>query len=67
MKSANAIRQQRHRERERDGRQIVTVETDGETIELLIEARLLDPHADFHPREKIGTAIERFLILARKA
>jgi hypothetical protein len=66
--STAALRQRRHRERERDGKLAVTVEVDArEVIELLVEARLLDPRADFHTREDIGAAVAKFLVLARRA
>jgi hypothetical protein len=65
--SSAALRQQRHRARENAGRLVVSVEVGCEVIELLTEARLLDPSADWHSREEIGAALARFLSLARKA
>ena len=63
-----AARQQRHRARERSGRVLVTVELDAaETIEMLIEAGLLDPRRDHFGSDVLAEAVERFLRLARHA
>lgn len=66
--SAAALRQQRYREREREGKIMVTIQVDAaEIIELLVESNLLDPRRDYFPRSDIAAGIERFLILARDA
>lgn len=67
MSSAAAARQRKYRARESLGRLVVAVEVDGEVVELLAEARLLDARAACHSREDIAAAIERFLALARRA
>ena len=66
--SGAAQRQRRLRERERSGRIVLSVELpEDETIELLLAAHLLDPHASFYTREDLAAAVERFLSLARDA
>ena len=66
--NTDAARQRRHREREKNGKLAVLVEVDaGETIELLVEAGLLDPRRDFHDRADIAAGIARFLSLSRHA
>jgi hypothetical protein len=63
-----AARQQRHRERARDGRIVLQVELPrAELIELLITAALLNPHADFYSREDLAEGVARFLELSRNA
>jgi hypothetical protein len=62
-----ALRQRRHRERERAGRFVVNVELDGDDLKVLIEARLLDPRGDCHTREAIATAVRSYLRISRNA
>jgi hypothetical protein len=63
-----ALRQQRHRQRARDGRIVLQVELPkAELIELLITAALLNPHADFYSREDLAEGVTRFLELSRNA
>lgn len=63
-----AARQRLHREREREGRILLTLELDeAETIELLIEAQLLDPRQDYFTAPVLAEAIGKFLQLARHA
>jgi hypothetical protein len=58
------LRQQRHRQREKNGQLALTVEVNAaEIIELLVEAQLLDPHPAFHGRAEIAAGIGRFLSL----
>ena len=40
---------------------------EAEVIELLVEAGLLDPRADYFEREDIAAAVAKFLQLARNA
>ena len=63
-----AIRQRQLRERERVGRIVLSVELpEADTVELLLEAGLLDRRSAFYTREQLAAAVERFLLLARDA
>jgi hypothetical protein len=65
---SSAARQRRLRDRERAGRIVLSVELpEHDTVELLLEAGLLDRRANFYTREDLAAAVERFLLLARDA
>jgi hypothetical protein len=62
------LRQQRHRQRARDGRIVLQVElSEAETIKLLITAAVLNPHVDFYSRKDLAEGVTRFLELSRNA
>jgi hypothetical protein len=61
MSSAAALRQQRHRRREREGKIPLMVEVDeAKIVEVLVAAKLIDPMAD-HAKAEIEAAVERLL------
>jgi hypothetical protein len=55
------------RQRQREGRLVVSVELNGDDIEMLVAAQLLDPRADFFDRQTIATAVRNYLQISRNA
>jgi hypothetical protein len=62
-----AARKRLYRQRQRDGRLVISIELDGDDIEMLCAAQLLDARADFFDRATIATALRRYLSMSRHA
>ena len=65
--SSGAALQRVYRRRQAAGELVVPVVVDAEDLEMLVEARTLDPRADFHSREAIAAAIKAYLKISREA
>ena len=59
--------QRAYRRRQAEGKLVVSLEVDADDIEMLIEARTLDPRSDCHTREAIAAAIKAFMKISRYA
>jgi hypothetical protein len=64
---SQTARNRLYRQRQRDGRLVISVELDGDDIEMLCAAQLLDARADFFDRATIATALRRYLSMSRHA
>jgi hypothetical protein len=56
-----------YRRRQAEGKVCVIIELDERDVEILIEARTLDPGQDFHTRGSLAQAVKVFLRAARYA
>jgi hypothetical protein len=65
--TAGALHQRAYRRRQAEGKACVVVERDEQDIEVLVEAKVLDPGLDHFSRDALAQAVKSFLRLSRYA